>query len=312
MRDAPPARRCAAQSGFTLMEVMVAAALLAMMGLIIATSITSVMGAIRDNREMQDRYHAARVALGRVQRELSMAYLSRHQNEDGTTKTAFIGKSKKLIFTYMGHRRMARNVLESDQGVVEYALEREPGSNLSNLVRREKVIIDDTPEKEGHRQVLIEGVRELEFEYWNLDKETWQPDWKVVVDKAAEEKRRKQQIAAVTAGMTGNVALGNELAKQSGREKKHGADEGWLPARVRIRIVVSTWEEDVDLEFTTQTRIRLQEPLELGKPYTPQAYENTLNPYAAVPAVTPSGFTLPNAAGAIGGLFGGGTGGGVR
>ena len=306
MNRTPTATRPALAPGFTLMEVMVAAALLAMMGLIIATAITSVMGAIRDNREMQDRYHAARVALSRIQRELSMAYLSRHQNEDGTTKTAFIGKSKKLIFTYMGHRRMARNVLESDEGVVEYALEREPGSSLSNLVRREKVIIDDVPEKEGRRQVLIEGVRELEFEYWDLDKESWEQDWKVVIDKAAEEKRRKEQVAAAAAGMTGNVALGNELAKQSSREKKHGADEGWLPARVRVRIVVSTWEEDVDLEFTTQTRIRMQEPLDLGKPYTPQAYENTLNPYAAVPAVTPNGFILPNTGG--GGLFGGGGG----
>ncbi|MCO4764231.1 MAG: prepilin-type N-terminal cleavage/methylation domain-containing protein, partial [Myxococcales bacterium] len=75
------------ERGFTLMEIMIAAALLAMMGAILGTSISAVLGAITDNREMQDRYHAARVALGRMQREVAMAYLSKHQGEQRATKT---------------------------------------------------------------------------------------------------------------------------------------------------------------------------------------------------------------------------------
>ena len=78
--------------GFTLIEILVAVALLAMMGVILTTATGSILGAIKDTRESQEQYHAARVALGRMEREISMAYLSKHQSEFKTTKTAFIGK----------------------------------------------------------------------------------------------------------------------------------------------------------------------------------------------------------------------------
>ncbi len=277
--------------GFTLVELMIAVSLLAMMGILLGTSITTVMGAIQDNRELQDRYHAARVALGRVQRELAMAYVSRHQAESGATKTIFVGKPNKLQFTYMGHRRVARGGLESDQGVVEYALEKS-STGLARLVRREKVIIDDRPEKEGRREVLADGVRKLEFAYWSMDKEEWESDWKVEIDRAAEEQRQKEQQAALATGMTGNAALANAVVKQANRrdQERHGPEEQWLPVRVRVRLVLSTLDEDLDLEFETQTRVRIARPLDFQQAYKPGDFQNSLNPYAPIPSTTPSMF----------------------
>ncbi len=298
-------------AGFTLIEVMIAASLLAMMGLILGTSISSVMGAIHDNREMQDRYHAARVSLGRMQKEIAMAYVSRHQGENKTTKTVFIGKETRLTFTYMGHRRIARGGLESDQGVVEYSLEKEAGGR-ARLIRREKEIIDDTPEKEGRREVLAEGVTKLEFEYWSMDKESWESDWKVEIDRAAEEKRQKEAAAAQATGMTGNVALANAVVKQTSRRDKerHGPDEGWLPVRVRIRMTLSTSDDDLSLDFETQTRVRIARPIDFQQVYTPKDFQDTLNPYAPVPAVTPTGFKPPDPNNPLGDPASGG--GGVR
>ena len=280
-----------AARGFTLMELMIAVALLAMMGLILGTSITTIMGSIRDNREMQDRYHAARVALGRMQHELAMAYVSRHQGENGATKTIFIGKPNKLQFTYMGHRRIARGGVESDQGVVEYSLEKRAGG-LARLVRREKVIIDDTPEKGGRKEVLADGVRKLEFAYWSMDKEEWETDWKVEIDRAAEEQRQKQAAAAAATGMTGNAALANAIVKQASRRDKerHGPDEQWLPVRVRIRMTLATVDEDLELDFETQARLRISRPLDFQQAYSPGAYDNSLNPYGVGAGITPPGF----------------------
>lgn len=279
------------QRGFTLMEIMIAASLLAMMGLILGTSISAVLGAIRDNREMQDRYHAARVALGRMQREIAMAYLSKHQGEQRATKTVFLGKSNRLTFTYMGHRRIARGNIESDQGVVEYFLDRGSGGGLPALIRREKVVIDDVPEKEGRRQVLAEDVRKLEFEYWNMDKESWEDDWKVEIDRAVEEQREKERAAAMATGMTGNADLANTLVNARSRQNKHGPDEQWLPGRVRIRIVLATDDDDLDLEFVTQTRVRMMRPLNFRKPFTAKEYTNTLNPLSPMSGITPSSFS---------------------
>ena len=262
--------------GFTLMELLVAAGLLAMMGLILGTSISAVMGAIRDNREMQDRYHSARVALGRMQREVAMAYLSKHQGEDRTTKTVFLGKSDQLTFVYMGHRRIQQNAEESDQGVVEYYLERQAGG-LPALIRREKVIIDDVPEKEGRRQVLAEDVRKLRFEYWNLDKESWESDWKVEIDNALEEQKKKAAAAALTTALTGSASAGALAAEKARRKKTHGPDDQYLPGRVRITIVLATDDDDLDLEFETQSRIRMMQPLDFQRAMTSDLANDPLN-----------------------------------
>jgi type II secretion system protein J len=281
--------RVAKSHGFTMVEVMVAVALLAMLGIIISTAMTSILGAIQDTKTMQEYYHTARVALGRMEREIGMAYVSKHQSEFRTTKTEFVGKGNTITFTYMGHRRMVRNAHESDEGVIEYKLERDKeGGNV--LVRREKTVIDASPQKGGQRQVLAHGVKSIRFAYWDMDKEAWQSDWRVEIDNVLEEQQKKALAAtAATAAVGGNADLGKALAAVKPPENAHGPDDFWLPARVKITMVLET--EDGDLTFETQTRVRLMEPLDFNGVFVPKPFENTLNPYAAVPAQTPTNFS---------------------
>ncbi len=279
--------------GFTLIEIMVAVALLAMLGIILATSTSALMGSIRDTKTTQELYHSARVALSRMERELSMAYLSKHQSEKRTTKTVFLGKSNALTFVYMGHRRMVRGATESDEGVVEYKVERDSKTGDNVLVRREKTVIDDQPYKGGRKQVIAGGVKKLTFAYWDMDKESWQSDWKVEIDNVREEEERKAAAATGVAAATGNLALGKALAGMK-KEETHGPTDMWLPARVRITLILQT-EEGKELTFETQTRIRIMQPLDLGGIQVPAAFANTLNPYAAMPAQTPANFAVPGA-----------------
>ncbi|MSP93067.1 MAG: prepilin-type N-terminal cleavage/methylation domain-containing protein [Myxococcales bacterium] len=262
--------------GFTLIEIVVAVALLAMLGIILSTATASLMGAIQDSRDMQDVYHTARVALGRMEREIAMAYLSKHQGEKPTTKTLFLGKSTTAQFTYTGHRRMARNARESDEGVVEFRLEKDPKDGQTMLVRREKVVIDESPTKGGRREVLARGVKSLKFAYWDMDKEAWQSDWKVEIDRIAEEKAKAQATANMATALTGNAALGKALADQK-KEDKHGPDEQWLPGRVRIQLVLQT--EDRELAFETQARLRLLQPLDFAGVTALKALESAGNPF---------------------------------
>lgn len=277
--------------GFTLIEIVVAVALLAMMGVILTTATGSILGAIKDTRESQEQYHAARVALGRMEREIAMAYLSKHQSQFKTTKTAFIGKGNSLTFSYMGHRRMVRNAPESDEGFVTYRLEKDRQSGQNILVRREKPVIDDQPEKGGQKLVLATGVSKLSFSYWDFDKEAWQSDWKVEIDNAHEAEMKKSMAATSIGAATGNNDLGKALVQAATQQNNHGPDDLWLPARVKISITLET--EDSELAFETQTRVRVMQPIEFGGIQTPKPYDNTLNPYAAMPATTPMGFGVP-------------------
>lgn len=283
-------------AGFTLLEVLIAVALMAMLGVILATSTSSLMGAIADTRETMDWYHTARVALGRMERELSMAYVSKHQGELRTTKTVFVGKSNSLLLTYMGHRRLTRNAAESDEGFVEYKLEKDNKTGETILVRREEPIVDDSPQKGGRREVLARGVKKLTFSYWDMDNDSWKSEWKVEIDNVLQEQMQKAQAAAGVTAATGNAALGKALASAP-QERTHTAEDNWLPARVKIELVLQT--SAGDLSFETQTRIRIQEPLDLSGIYVPKALENTLNPYAAFPGQTPANFTVPNAQGQL-------------
>lgn len=294
------------RAGFTMVEILVGVALLAMLGLILAVSTSSLMGSIRDTRILQEYYHTARVALGRMEREVAMAYLSKHQSERRTTKTVFLGKSNSLTFTTTGHRRMVRGARESDEAVVEFKVERDSRTGDNVLIRREKPIIDDSPYKGGRKQILARGVKKLSFAYWDMDKESWQADWKVEIDNVKEEEMKKAQTAAGVTAATGNLALGKALAGAQ-QEATHGPQDYWLPARVRMTLTLET--EDGELAFETQTRVRLMQPLDLGGIHVPKAFENTLNPYAAMPAQTPSSFVLPTQGGMPatgGGLLGGG------
>lgn len=277
--------------GFTLIEILVAVGLLGMLGVIVGTSTASLMGAIRDTRQSQEYYHTARVALSRMESEIAMAYLSKHQNERKTTKTVFIGKQNALIFSTIGHRRMVREARESDEAVIEYKLEKDSKTGQSVLIRREKPLIDDQPYKGGRKQILAWGVKKLTFAYWDMDKESWQSDWKVEIDNAKEEEMHKAQAAAGVTAATGNAALGSALASTMQQEQTHGPLDLWLPARVRVTLVLET--DDADLVFETQTRVRLQQPLNLGGVYVPKPFENTLNPYAAMPGQTPGSFSVP-------------------
>ncbi len=292
-----------AQSGFTLIEILVAVGLLAVLGVILATSTSSLIGAIRENRQSQEYYHAARVALGRMENEIAMAYLSKHQSDHKSTKTVFVGKQNALTFSTIGHRRMVREARESDEAVIEYKLEKDTKTGASILVRREKAIIDDQPYKGGRKQILAWGVKKLTFAYWDMDKESWQSDWKVEIDNAKEEEMKKAQAAAGVTAMTGNAALGSALAANAADQKTtHGPMDLWLPARVKVIMVLAT--EEGELTFETQTRIRLQQPLSLGGIYVPKPYENSLNPYAAMPGQTPGSFSVPGAGGMGAGLPG--------
>jgi general secretion pathway protein J len=289
-------------------EVLVAVGLMALLGVILATSTASLMGAIQDTRELQDVYHTARVSLQRIEREVGAAYLSKHQGENRTTKTLFLGKANTITFTYQGHRRMVRNARESDEGVVEFKLEKDSKSGQNVLVRREKVVIDDSPNKGGRREVLATGVKSLKFSYWNMDKESWVNDWKVEIDRLAEEKAKAQAAANVATAVTGNAALGKALADAAAKkETTHGPDDQWLPARVRIQLVLQ--DEDRELLFESQARIRTMQALDFSGVQPMKALEQAGNPFMPFgsapagnllpPVVTPGPTGAPAATGGV-------------
>ncbi|ATB46859.1 general secretion pathway protein GspJ [Corallococcus macrosporus DSM 14697] len=171
--------------GFTLMEVMVAVAITALMGTVVAMAFQTGLTAKETVEVDADRYRQVRVAMNRMAREIGSAYVSdrydatrfRDQNDRPTN---FVGERDKLLFTTFSHQRLYTDVKESDQAIVEYFVESSEDREArgrQDLKRRVNPNIDERMDQGGHVDVLFEGVKELEFEYWDSEKKEWDDEW---------------------------------------------------------------------------------------------------------------------------------------
>ncbi len=173
-----------ARRGFTLLEVMIAVSISAVIGVMALGSFQRAWAA-RETCETQDeRFSGARVALSRMAREVSVAFLSEHYDHRRfrDRPTLFRGRDggdrDSLLFTTMSHVRLDRDAKESDQSVVEYAVDADPDNpGDSALFRREKIRIDDDPERGGARAVLCQHVVAFDVAYWDWTRQEWVKEW---------------------------------------------------------------------------------------------------------------------------------------
>ncbi|HVP62776.1 MAG TPA: type II secretion system protein GspJ [Myxococcaceae bacterium] len=171
--------------GFTLIEVVVAVGITAMIGVLIGAAFQSGYRAKELVEGEADRYRALRTGTDRMVREISAAFVSDHYDtrrfrDQNDRPTNFIGLRDRLLFTSMAHQRLYADAKESDQMVVEYYTKSTPapgGQSRLNLMRREDSLLDDRIDRGGTEDVLVENVKRVDFAYWDSDKKDWVDEW---------------------------------------------------------------------------------------------------------------------------------------
>lgn len=164
--------------GFSLMEVMVAVALLAIVGGLLYQSLTSSIQAKEIVEGTSDRYHLARQALSRMTDEISMAYLSTHHNTtDPRSQTWFKGERDKIEFTAMGYEPRVADSKRGGTREIAYFVELDERTDEDGIIRREQPDPDIELDEGGREQTLLPFVTELEFEYWDATTEDWKDEW---------------------------------------------------------------------------------------------------------------------------------------
>ncbi len=231
-----PRPRRRAQRGLTLLEVMVASAILIMVSTMIWASFdqTSKLRARIGYRQEND--YLMRTALGRITRDLRGAYLSLHVNQTQTllaATTQFMGRGggsggSQLDMATFTHRRLRRGSHEGDACEVGYRLaDRRGGGSGMDLLRREQARIDTDPQHGGVLDVLVPNVRRFELKYFDSTTEQWTDIWD-------------------TTQATG----------QPGR----------LPARVRVLLSVEEGERREERVYSTETPLVMTRVLTFGLP----------------------------------------------
>jgi general secretion pathway protein J len=187
--------------GFTLLEIMLAVAVLSLVGTMIYSGFAQT--ALNKARIEQDVDHSRviHMTLDRMARELTMAFVSTHVNPSldlRVVETAFIGKDNgkddRIDFTSFSHRRLYRNARESDQNEISYFVTEHPDDpGALVLARREQNRIDQDPRRGGKSQILVENVEEFNVEYFDPLLSDWVQTWNTE-DMLAQPNRLPTQV----------------------------------------------------------------------------------------------------------------------
>lgn len=177
------------QRGMTLIEVMIAMAILAMLTLGMQQIIASTMDS-KDKIEKLDAInHEARLAMRRMVVDLANAFavaptpaMLGSQEGNPVIETRFNGQSKSgqdsLTFASFAHFRYVRNAQESDQSTITYAVEADTESpDNMQLQRKEVPSIDVGSDRQGKAFAIANHVKTFKLEYLDTKSNEWRTDW---------------------------------------------------------------------------------------------------------------------------------------
>ncbi|HVZ71949.1 MAG TPA: prepilin-type N-terminal cleavage/methylation domain-containing protein [Polyangia bacterium] len=176
--------RRARSSGFTLIEVMLAMAIIAFITTIMWGAFSQAAANKKAIEAAQERTHTVRVALMRMAREIEMAYIANESTATQYTRTFLLGSSTgnvdELSFSTFAHQRLRGGLAEGDTAVVSYFGERDPDDGrITNLMRREtrRLQPEDPKSIPGETYVLCPDVARLKITYYDFKKKEWEKDW---------------------------------------------------------------------------------------------------------------------------------------
>jgi len=170
------------RAGFTLIEVVVALAIMLVIGTLTWSTMAGTLQ-MRDIMEDQDATaRSARVALDRIARELEVAFLTENTGAVNTYQTVFVGKDESdvdmLWFATLTHQRRYANSRECDQTEITVWGEQDPDHpGEMVLLHREAPRIDQEPDQDGAIAPLARRVSRFELRYMDPESAEWTDEW---------------------------------------------------------------------------------------------------------------------------------------
>ena len=174
-----------ASAGFTMIELMLALAIFALITTIMFGSFSQTASSKRVIQSEQERTHSIRVALMRMAREIEMAYMSDNENTAiANRRTLFVGSARvdvdELMFSTFAHQRLRGGAAEGDTSLITYFGARDPDDRrILNLMRREtrRLQAEDPATLPGEAYILCPDVSKVKFAYFDHKKKEWATDW---------------------------------------------------------------------------------------------------------------------------------------
>lgn len=166
----------------TLIEVLIAVSIVIVISTIGWASVEDAIELNDILAENDESTRAARVAMGRLRRELQLAYLTPNQNTRLRYWTVFVGEDNdpdELWFATLAHKRLYKDSKESDQAEITVFAERAPRDQGVGevLYHRESHRIDEEPDEGGRVHPLAFNVRSFNLRYLDGQINEWKDLW---------------------------------------------------------------------------------------------------------------------------------------
>ena len=183
-------------SGFSLLEILVASAISSLVLLMVYSSYHSIISTISDFSGYAEFYENVNLTMSRIDHDFSNAYYKRRHK-----KISFIaeqeGENSLVHFVTVNHKKMRilgdlkESFPFSDINEVSYYLKPDPKiPDIYWLYRREERHFDEEPDRGGTESVMLENVTGLRFEF--KVRNDWTTRW-----DSRENKRFPRAIKTV-------------------------------------------------------------------------------------------------------------------
>ena len=200
---------------FTLIEVMVAVAILAMLASSLYGTISDVTRARKNADRVQDRYAQVRIAMERLTRDISMAFVSNHEDLlQQQRRTRFEGTDRgtldELMFSTFAHERLVKDVKEADSTMLIWNVGPDPyDRSKQSLFRREtrRLSYEDPRATKGTSFVVCEDVRRFNIRYWDAPLKAWKDEWSTITATSVDYLPSKVRIELAVTGERGDEVV---------------------------------------------------------------------------------------------------------
>lgn len=183
--------------GFTLIELIIAIGLFALVGL----SATLILNGILTANESGERHGNQMASLQRIflmmRRDFEQIIQRPVHDEYGTTLSALIGQETTIEFTRSGWSNpLAAYNKRSEQQRLRYSLEE------GALIREHWLALDRAPNAVPERTVLLQNVKRLVVRYYDATSKEWSSSWPPV------DQTRSNDLPAVIEMLIDSEGLG--------------------------------------------------------------------------------------------------------
>lgn len=148
------------QRGFTLIEILIALMIFAVMGVLAAMSLHTIIRAHEKLKKADHQLLQLQITMTLLRRDISEIIDRNIRDSDGNEESAFSGPGgSEIIFTRTGLTNPFNTNLQSNMQRVGYVL------RGTNLVRLTWDVLDQPPHAQPESQVILSGVQSIAWQF---------------------------------------------------------------------------------------------------------------------------------------------------